>query len=341
MSLVSRWLSNARSSATMQSLLPAILAAVFAISLPGFNVIMAILAVVGVNMAHCAMNLLDDYFDYKADMLGDRMKAVRSGFKAFTAKYPYLVDGSASLKDLRRAIAVFGGIALACGAVIFTYRTIVDGFGSSWVILLIVALAAVLGYFYSAPPLKLSFIGLGELVIGVIFGPLLMLGTYYAAGGAIDGFIWFMSIPVGLLVMNILYTHSLIETSGDEQSDKKTLAVLLPTKGLRLAMSALLNFGPFAIIITGVLCGYLHWAYLAALVVLPRPIWLFWSLVCFENDKQIDEDHPLWFLGRFPYFDRPEAAPLHWYLIRWFTAMNTVTGTSAILSIVAIILIIL
>ena len=75
-----QWLINAREGATAQSTLPSILAVVMAIGAPGFNIWLAILAVLGVKCAHLAMNLIDDLFDYKADMLSDRLGAIRQGF---------------------------------------------------------------------------------------------------------------------------------------------------------------------------------------------------------------------------------------------------------------------
>ena len=66
----------------MQSLMPAVLAVVLAIGAEGFNIYLALLACLGVACAHLGMNLADDYFDYKADMLSDRDKVIRKGFRA-------------------------------------------------------------------------------------------------------------------------------------------------------------------------------------------------------------------------------------------------------------------
>ena len=81
----------------MQSLMPSVVAVVTAIGTEGFSWWLALVAVAGVWCAHLACNLIDDYFDYKADMLKDRQEVVRKGIKAYTAKYPYLTDGSATL----------------------------------------------------------------------------------------------------------------------------------------------------------------------------------------------------------------------------------------------------
>ena len=70
--IFSVWLKNGRVGATMQSLMPSILAVTIAIGAETFSWWIAAIAVLGVWCAHMACNLLDDYFDYKADMLKDR-----------------------------------------------------------------------------------------------------------------------------------------------------------------------------------------------------------------------------------------------------------------------------
>ena len=162
----------------MQSLMPSVVAVVTAIGTEGFSWWLALVAVAGVWCAHLACNLIDDYFDYKADMLKDRQEVVRKGIKAYTAKYPYLTDRSATLGSLRRAIAVFVLLAAACGLVV--------GWQRDWAILLIALAAGLLGFFYSAPPIKFCYWGMGEVVTGLIFGPLLMAGVYWAASGVMD-----------------------------------------------------------------------------------------------------------------------------------------------------------
>lgn len=342
--MIKSWFENARFAATLQSLIPALMAAVLAVGNPGFCWYTAVLAVLGVNLAHCGMNLLDDYFDYVDEVLEARMKVVRRGFKAFTAKYPYLTQGQTTVKGLKTAIAVFGGTALLFGAVCFLHWTSLQGFafpeGGIWIMLMTLG-ALVLGYFYDAAPLRLSYHGLGELTVGLIFGPLLMVGVYYAACGRVDGQIWLMSIPVGLMVMNILFTHSIIDNVGDEESDKHTLASVLGSKPACLLLSALINLAPFVVIVVAVLAGALHPAYLFTCLMLPRAIWLVWSLYRFVYDLPVDTDHPKWYLGRFDYWDQAGEAGLRWYLIRWFTARNIVTGFSLMAIVVKVVLVIL
>lgn len=331
--IISRWLTNARAGSFVQSFMPAMVAAVFAIGLEGFRAWMAFLAILGVVLAHLAMNLADDWFDYRVDMKGDRDRVIRQGFRAMTSKYPYLEDGSETLRSTAGAIAVMTLLACICGAAIFIARTATAGFAGaegSWWIVAIVAACGFLGAFYSAPPFKLGYHGLGELVIGFIFGPLLMCGVYYSACGKMDAGIAAISIPVGLLVLNILFTHSFIDMDGDAASNKMTFARLLGSKKACLVASFLINLLPFAAIVAAVCLGKLSAWYLLVLLDLPRALWLCDSLIKFTKRQPGVPDVPEkplpWLGGMSKDWNAVRAAGIDWFLMRWFCARNILSG---------------
>lgn len=344
MNAVSRWLRNARSVSLAQSVLPAVLAVVLALGSPGFNILYSLLAVFGVACAHLAMNLADDYFDFKADMLSDRDKVVRKGFRAMMLKYPYLTDGSQTPAGLARAIACFVAAALLCGAVIFCGRTAESGFtgaGGSWWILLFCLSAGFLGVFYSAPPLKLAYRGLGEPVIGLIFGPLLMLGVYYSSCGKVSPEVLWISLPLGLMVMNILYTHSFVEKDSDEESNKMTLARLIGSYSANARAAVVINMLPYAIVIFAVCMGFLHPAYLVLLSVLPRSIWLCRSLASYAAGDTSVPDRPEWWLGRMPRWEAMKAAGVDWFMMRWLASRNILSAFCLLTVAVRLLLLIL
>ena len=344
MNKIRLWFKNARPVSLPQSLMPAVLSLVMALGYPGFNLCLALLAVVGVMFAHLAMNLTDDYFDYKVDVMGDRDKVIRKGFRAMTVKYPYLSDGSESMKTLRQAIAQFLIVACLCGLVIFTTRTIQNGFfgaEGSAVIVAVVAATAFLGVFYSAPPFKLAYRGFGEPVIGIIFGPLLMMGVFYASCGCITPDILGTSVPVGLMVLNILYTHSFIEKEGDAESNKMTLARLLGSYKANMPMVYLINFLPYLLVLASVAASFLHPAYLAVLLMLPRSIWLCSSLKAFGEGKQDVPEKPYRWLGQMKDWGPVRAAGIDWFLMRWLTARNILSGFCFIVIIVKLLLLII
>ena len=324
-----QWAINARHQSLVQSLMPGVLAAVMAVGSPGFSIVCALLSLLGVACAHLAMNLADDWFDYKADMAGDRDRAIRKGFRAMTVKYPYLADGSENLRSLGKAIAAFSAAACLCGVLPFTLRTMQNGFcgpQGSWWIVAVCAATAFLGIFYSAPPLKLAFRGLGEPIIGFVFGPLLMTGVFYATAGRMSGEIVWISIPVGLLVLNILYTHSFIEKAGDAECGKMTLARLLASDRRGLAAAYVINALPFLMIVAAVVLGRLHPLYLLVLAASPRAVWLCISLRGFASGNQEVPEKPAVWLGPMVKWEPVREAGVDWFVMRWLTARNILSG---------------
>ena len=336
--MIKRWLYNARSFSVPQNLMPSILAVVLAMGTEGFNVWLGLLAVAGVCMVHLGGNLLDDYFDWQDELLDYREKLRDEGEKAFTDKYPYLRDGSTTLPQLRSAIAVFFGIAALCGIVIWVVRDF------DWWIAGIAALAGVLCFFYSAPPFKLGFHGLGELVIGICFGPCLICGVYESACGGLyspeTGFAWHilaLGCAIGMFVTNILYTHSFVERHVDDVSHKKTLAVLLKTDKAGLTAYAILLFTPFVLVLACVATGYIHWAYSAVCLMLPQSVWLMRAMVLFAKGVEVPTDNPSKWLGLMDNWDKVEQEN-RYYLLRWYTMRNINTAFCFILAVVKIVL---
>ena len=336
--MIKRWLYNARSFAAPQNLMPSILAVVLAIGMPEFNIWLGILAVIGVCLVHLGGNLLDDYFDWQDELLSYREELRKEGKKAFTDKYPYLRDGSTTLGELRTAIAVFFGLAIMCGLIIWIVRDF------DWWLVGIAAVAGVLCFFYSAPPLKLGFHGLGELVIGICFGPCLICGVYESACGGLytaeGGFAWHvlaLGCAIGMFVTNILYTHSFVERHVDAVSHKKTLAVVLKTDAAGLTAYGVFLFTPFILVLACVLTGYIHWAYSFVCLMLPQAVWVMWAMVMFAKGVEVDTDNPHKWLGPMDNWDKVEKEN-RYYLLRWYAMRNVNTGFCFILAIVKIVL---
>ena len=312
---LSFWLNNARPISLPQSLLPALTAVALSFGGAEFNWIAAIAAVIGVVLLHLGLNLLDDWFDYKVGSAEARSKVANEGFRGRMIKYPYLTSGEATQKELLRVVLILLMAAGLMGAAVIAVR--------GWDILWWMAAALVIGVSYSGGPLKLGFRGLGELVIFIMFGPLMMTGVYYAITGALDWKIVCLSIAAGLLVTNIVYSHSVLDAVPDKKMGKKTMAHLMGSGKGQIAFSAVLNTLPYLIVVIGVIFGHMHPAYLAVLIVLPLSLWLVGSLNDFVNNRQVPIEPKKW-MGPMGDFDKYRAAGLDWFLLRWLTARNIV-----------------
>ncbi|MEE0881936.1 MAG: prenyltransferase [Bacteroidales bacterium] len=325
------WMQNARKASLAQSMLPAILAVVIAINEAEFNIFLAILAVLGVVSAHLGMNLADDFFDYKVNTAESRKELSRQGIRARIVKYPYLTSNESTLQDLKKAIVLFLLFAAIMGGIILTVRF-------NWLIVLIAFLTLFLGISYSGFPFKFSYIGLGELVIGIIFGPLLMMGVYIASANRLDSSVILASIPVGLLVVNILFTHSFIDKKADESANKMTFARLLKTNKANLTASVLFNFIPYLIIVAGVVLKYLHPLYLLIFLVLPRSIWLIKSLFDFAKSENANVAKPPKYMGNMGNWEKFQIAGVDWFMARWLGARNILSLFCIVIILVNIIL---
>ena len=324
-------MQNARKASLAQSMLPAILAVVIAINEAEFNIFLAILAVLGVVSAHLGMNLADDFFDYKVNTAESRKELSRQGIRARIVKYPYLTSNESTLQDLKKAIVLFLLFAAIMGGIILTVRF-------NWLIVLIAFLTLFLGISYSGFPFKFSYIGLGELVIGIIFGPLLMMGVYIASANRLDYSVVLASIPVGLLVVNILFTHSFIDKKADESANKMTFARLLKTNKANLTASVLFNFIPYLIIVAGVVLKYLHPLYLLIFLVLPRSIWLIKSLFDFVKSENANVAKPPKYMGNMGNWEKFQIAGIDWFMARWLGARNILSLFCIVIILVNIIL---
>lgn len=328
MNKISFWFRNARPISLPQSMLPALTAVALSAGTGNFSWIAAVVCVIGVMFAHLGMNLLDDWFDYYKGSGEARLKTATEGFRGRMTKYPYLTSGEATPKQLLVAVCVFLGIAALMGCVVLAIR------GS--MILWWMLAGFIIGFSYSGGPLKLGFRGLGELVIFVMFGPLMMTGVYYAITGEVTPKIAWLSTSVGLLVTNIVYTHSVLDAVPDQKMGKFTMAHLMGSDKGMMVLSGVFNVLPYILVMTGVILGQLHPAYLAVLIVLPLSIWLYKSLYSFVLHIEVPIE-PKWWMGPMGDFDRFRKAGLDWFILRWLVARNVVQFFCLIAAVVSLI----
>jgi len=307
------WIENARWVALPQSGVPALLSVCLALSSPNFSFLFAALAFFGVLFGHLGINLWDDYFDYKKGDKSIRNRLNSNGIRARIDKCHYITSGDATVKELGWVATIFCTIALAIGGIIFLERGLP--------ILILALITAFFGISYSGPPFRFSYHGLGELVIGAVFGPLLMTGVYIAACGAFSLQIVFISIPIGLLVSNIVYTHSVIDYEADKAINKKTLAVILQKKIRMNIVSFLLIFSPFIIIAVAVFSSILPMGYLFTFLTLFHAFYLYKLIINFQNNKLINVQPKRW-MGPMEKWEPIQEAGIQWFMIRWYLARN-------------------
>lgn len=307
------WLRNARYHSFLQSAAPAILAACWVAGTPNFDWVLAILAVVGVFWAHMGANLLDDYFDYRCGAVKARREMENGGMRARSLKCRYLDDGRTTTKRLFAAGLFFCALAAAAGAIILLRR------GAP--ILIFAGVGAFLAFFYSAPPLRLSFRGLGEASVGALFGPTTMLGVAYSACGRFDASTAAISVPMGLLVANILYAHSILDLEPDLRAGKKTFAALLGTKGRAVAFCGVLVAAIYLSVVGAVALEVLPPSTLIVFATLPLGWAYFRAMRLYAVDPERKVERRRWF-GPMEYWDVYLQKNVDWFMIRWYLSRN-------------------
>jgi 1,4-dihydroxy-2-naphthoate octaprenyltransferase len=296
--------------------LPALTALFLSIHSENFVWWLAVLAVLGVAAGHLGLNLFDDYFDTKKKKQTYREELVHTGMRARIGKTPYLTSGQATEKQLFIVSCIFCGIALIIGGVIFWFRGINIAY--------LAAITAVIGIQYSAPTLRLSYRGMGEFVICIVFGCLNMIGVGFASCGEFSTELFLLSLPVGLLVMDIVYIHSILDFFPDKEVGKRTLAVLLNNQKAMLVLLFFVIFVPFLSILIGIwlkICGI---KYLSLFLLLPMAITLYKMMIDFVKrpEKQFT---PKFWLGPFNQWKLIKEYKLEWFMVRWLTARNLIS----------------
>ena len=336
MSKIGFWIKNARSISLPQSALPCLTAVVLCIGQEGFLWWLALPVLLGICAAHLGMNLADDYFDYKHDSR-TRADISSTSVRARMEKCHYLGEGKAIVSQLGWAIVFFLGFAALMGATAFAAQWLIHGWQAAMGIVIYAVLGLVVGINYSGKPLELGYHGLGELVIGLMFGPLNMLGVQAALTGT--PFSWqmlCMSVGIGCMVTNIVYVHSVMEVNADAELGKMTFARLLKHKAAMIVFIGFFALMPFAMLALGIAMGWWSAWYLLTLATLPMSVYLIHSTRLFAYGLPRN-DTPHWWMGPMGDWDKYKTAGIDWFLYRWLLARNICTFFCLILMLVHLI----
>ena len=178
-------------------------------SLPWF-----LLSLVGIYFIEIGKNSSNEYVDYKTGV--DRNIAPENR-TPFSGGKKTIVQGKLSLDEV--LYIAIGTFLLACGIgliiVIFREPKIL------WVGIL----GVFISIFYSVPPFKFAYTGLGEFAVGLTFGPLVTLGMYMVMSGSFDYRVMVVGLPIGFLISNVLWINQYPDYEADKEGNKKNWVV--------------------------------------------------------------------------------------------------------------------
>lgn len=301
------------------------------ISILAVSILAGILGLIGVILAHAGMNLLDDYFDMKKGAVARREELLDGGFRARLGKCAYLKSGNLTLDDLKRAALSFLICALGFGALLFALR--------GWEVLVFALITLILGISYAGPPLRLSYRGFGELVIAFLFGPVLITAASFLVSGHISSLVLFSSIPIGLLVANIVHTHAVMDYGPDLAAQRKTLPILLGSERAGILASVCFVLAAQASILIGIALNILPLAALLIAISYPLTVsFIKLALRYVDRDGQKETDfnfEPKFWMGNFGDWEKSKAGGLAWFMSRWLSARNLVMQVTFVLAFAA------
>jgi 1,4-dihydroxy-2-naphthoate octaprenyltransferase len=194
------------------SVLPVLLSVVWIASLTGtFNLLYALICILGVVLVHIGANTINDYFDWNFS------DGVNKHAGKFNGGSRHVFEGTIS-----RQFYLY--VALSCFAVLIgiaIFFILKDRF-----FVLYFSLAGLLfGYLYSSPPLRLHSRGLGEILIFLAFGPVLCAAVCYVVSGAIELSHFLIGIPAGLSTTAILWINQFPDYDADKAAGKRNCTV--------------------------------------------------------------------------------------------------------------------
>jgi 1,4-dihydroxy-2-naphthoate octaprenyltransferase len=205
---LSTWFKAARAPFLVVSFLPALLGGIVAASNGPINMGVFIAAVIGIVMAHSAADFIDDYFDFKKGNLGNKVQQFHDS---------PLIDQRVTLNQVLIATAICLVIAGAAGIYVLMQA------GS--VVLLLVAVGAFIVFFYTSPPLMLNYRGLGETMLFLAFGPMIVVGVDMVLTGLFGWEALLLSIVPGVFTMNVGVVSNTFDYLDDIKSGKRTISV--------------------------------------------------------------------------------------------------------------------
>jgi 1,4-dihydroxy-2-naphthoate octaprenyltransferase len=249
--LVSRWLVAARASVLVITFISVAIAGLLAIRAGRFDPALWFLTAVALLLAHATNNLLNDLTDYLKGV--DRNNYFRAIYGPHALEHKLL-----SIRGLLGYAAFSGLIAIAIGAYLVSVR------GPLALGLLVAGAFFVL--FYTWP---LKYIGLGEIAVILVWGPLMIGGTYFVVTGLWDWDVVLVGLPYALGATTVIFGKHIDKLEDDRARGIHTLPALVGERAARWILGAMIVL-MYAIVGYLVVIGFVGPVVLVILFALPR-----------------------------------------------------------------------
>jgi 1,4-dihydroxy-2-naphthoate octaprenyltransferase len=222
--VVSRWLISTRAAVLVMTFISAALAGLFAWRDGSFSFVPWIVLVFGLIMAHASNNIFNDYTDFVRGVDKDNYYRTMYGAQP-------IASGLMTKREHLTYFAVTGLLALAAGL----YLIFINA--NDPMIWILLASGAFFVLFYTWP---LKGLGLGEIAVLLVWGPLMIGGGYYVLTHHWNWSVAIASLPYVLGVTTVIFGKHIDKISVDTAKEIHTLPVMIGEKAARYAVMAMM-----------------------------------------------------------------------------------------------------
>lgn len=171
-------------------------------------------------------------------------------------------SGRAKPRHVLVVALVFFALAVAAGATLIVLS-------QQWWLFAGGVLALAAAWFYTGGPKPYGYLGFGEPVAAVFFGPAAVAGTMLTQAGVVNIEAWVGGGALGLLAAAVLVVNNLRDREHDAAVGKRTLAVLMGSLGTRILYIVLMVLPFVALSFFVIFYDYTVWVFFIALAALP------------------------------------------------------------------------
>ena len=218
--VVSKWLIATRSAVTNVTIYACALGGLLAWRAGHFSLLPWLVVTLGLFIAHGTNNLLNDYTDFSRGVDKDNY------FRTQYGVHPLAQDFWTRRQQMTWFL-VSGVLAFSSGIYALFYTNFAPA------VIGLFAFGALVLLFYTWP---LKYLGLGELSIFLIWGPILVMGVYIVLARGWTGNGWNVAlagVPFGLSVLSINLGKHIDKSAEDQKKGVGTLPVRIGEKAAR------------------------------------------------------------------------------------------------------------
>ncbi len=209
----------------------------------------------GLLLNHLALNMADDYYDFR-----HLVDVFDSHGNPYSGGSGTLSKGWIHPAQMRNVFALFFAIAIGIGIYLGLVRGILIHF--------LLAFGFFCAFFYTAPPIRFGYRGVGEIAQLLCFGPAIGLGAYYVQAQRLSWEAFWGTLPFGIMLFSMITINEIPDYIEDRKAGKLNLVARFGREtGVNLFTVSLLS--AYGVILIGILLGKIPLLGIISMLTLP------------------------------------------------------------------------